>query len=55
VQILNASDHPREIVATGQIVNPGETVEVDDDLGASLCEQPDNWHPKKTAASGKEN
>lgn len=31
------------IAATDQIVASGETVEVDDDLGRSLCEQTDNW------------
>lgn len=36
-------DHARELAATGQLVEPGETIEVDDDLGASLCEQVDVW------------
>ena len=33
----------RVIAKTGQEVNPGETVDVPDDLGASLCEQTDLW------------
>lgn len=36
-------DEAREIATTGQVVEPGETVEVDDELGASLCEQVDVW------------
>jgi hypothetical protein len=32
-----------EIADTGQIVEQGKTVEVDDDLGKSLIEQSDNW------------
>lgn len=49
-----------EIAATGQIVLPGESVEVSDELGAALCEQASNWTadiPKsktKTAASAEE-
>ncbi len=50
-----------EIAATGQLVLPGQTVEVPDELGAALCEQPSNWtaadSPKtktKTAASAEE-
>ena len=38
-----------EIGATGQVVAPGETVDVPDDLGAALLEQPDNWQPAKPA------
>lgn len=34
-----------EIAATGQVVKPGESVEVDAALGAALCEQPSNWAP----------
>jgi hypothetical protein len=34
-----------EIAATGQQVARGATVEVDDELGLSLCDQPDNWAP----------
>lgn len=34
---------PQTIAATGQHCAPGVAVEVDDDLGASLCEQADKW------------
>lgn len=34
---------PREIAATGQVVEPGGTVDVDDVLAVSLCDQPDVW------------
>lgn len=43
MQITNVHDDAREIGVTGQVVQPGETVTVDDELGASLCEQPANW------------
>lgn len=42
MQITNVHEAAREL-PTGQVVEPGETVEVDDELGASLCEQPANW------------
>lgn len=54
MKITNQDRRAREIAATGQIVEPGETVEVDDDLGRSLCEQPANWaeaKPTKSKAS----
>lgn len=41
-----------EIAATGQVVAHGDTVDVDDALAASLCEQTDNWTPV-AAARGK--
>lgn len=34
--------------------SPGEVVEVPDDLGRSLLEQPDNWAAAKGAAAKKE-
>lgn len=37
-----------EIAATGQVVERGQTVEVPDDLGKSLCEQ-DIWAEAKPA------
>lgn len=43
MKIRNVTDRARVIAATAQIVGPGETVEVDDDLGKSLLEQPDRW------------
>ena len=39
-----------EIAATGQLAAPGEPLEVDDRLGLSLCDQPDNWKPADKAA-----
>lgn len=38
-----------EIADTGDEVAQGEIVTVDDELGASLLEQPDNWQPVKGA------
>lgn len=38
------NDNDLQIAATGQTVNPGDVVEVEDDaLAKSLLEQPDNW------------
>lgn len=37
------------IDATGQYAAPGEVIEVDDVLGASLLEQPSNWQAVKAA------
>lgn len=45
MKIRNVSGREREIAATGDVVKPDGTVEVDKDLGESLCEQPDNWAP----------
>jgi hypothetical protein len=41
------TDHDLQIAATGQIVNPGEVVEVDDTLGKNLVEQ-DIWEKAPT-------
>jgi len=41
--IRNASSSALRIHDTNQLVNPGGTVEVPDELAASLCEQPANW------------
>lgn len=49
MKVTNQSAKAREIAATGQIVEPGDSVEVDDDLGRSLCEQPANWAASKPA------
>lgn len=55
---ITAVNQARTIAATGQRVEPGETVEVDQALGESLCEQPDVWAkgkaPKKSEGSDKE-
>lgn len=46
-QIVNQRSKALTIAATGQTVEPGESVEVDDDLAAGLLEQPDNWSAAK--------
>lgn len=38
-----------EIAATGQVVAKGEVVDVSDELGAGLLEQPENWQPASPA------
>lgn len=42
-----------EVPALGAFVAHGETVEVDDDLGESLCCQESEWQPVKAAPSTK--
>lgn len=50
----------RTLEVAGQTAGPGEAIEVDDDIGKSLCEQVDRWakstskSPKKAASSGEE-
>lgn len=41
--IRNKYPEAREIVATGQQVESGDTVEVSDELGESLVQQVDVW------------
>lgn len=41
--IRNKHPESREIADTNQTVEPGETVEVSDELGESLVEQVDVW------------
>jgi len=41
------SDKGLQIAATGQVVDPGDVVEVPDDLGKNLCEQ-DIWEKAPT-------
>ncbi len=48
MQIRNARSQTLQIAATGDYVEPDATVDVDDELGRSLLEQPDNWQPAKT-------
>ncbi len=45
MKIRNVTGRPRGIGVTGQIVEPGEEIEVADDLGRSLLEQPARWAP----------
>lgn len=54
MKIRNVRPYTLEIGVTGQLVNPGEEVEVDDQLGASLCEQPANWKPVKGPKKSEE-
>lgn len=61
MKITNITNRTRDIGVTGQVAGPGETIEVDDDIGKSLCEQEDRWKsakkdetPKKPVADGKE-
>lgn len=54
MRITNQRSYALEIAATGQVVEPGETVEVDDDLGAGLVEQPDNWKRERSRKADQE-
>jgi hypothetical protein len=45
--------YAREIAALGVDVEPGEPVDVPDDLAASLCEQVDVWERVEVAAPTK--
>lgn len=45
VRNINPHDEGVWIAATDQDVPAGGTVDVDDDLGVTLCEQVDNWAP----------
>lgn len=49
MQITNVRPYSLEIAVTGQLVEPGESAEVPDELGASLLEQPANWAAAKPA------
>lgn len=53
MDITNAREYALEIAATGDVVEPGASVTVDDELGAALLEQPDNWQPAKTKPKTK--
>lgn len=54
MQIRNANSLTLEIAATGERVEPGDTVEVDDELGKSLLEQPANWVKATKTTKSKE-
>jgi hypothetical protein len=43
MHVKNVRPYALEIGPTGQVVEPGEIVEVEHDIGASLLEQPLNW------------
>jgi len=46
MRIIYCGDAPEVyVVALDGIVPHGVPIEVDDDLGRSLCEQVTNWHP----------
>lgn len=52
MQVTLKADQPAQIIAaTGQTVAAGETVDVADDLGRSLCEQTDKWAPARKPKS----
>lgn len=53
MKIKNVRGYALEIGVTGQLVNPDETVEVDDLLGKSLCEQEANWKRVTTGSKSK--
>lgn len=53
MKIRNQRGYALDIPYVG-LVNPGEEIEVDDVLGESLCEQPDNWAPVKAKTSKEE-
>lgn len=64
MKIMNLHDRALCIAASGVTVEPGESAEVDDALGASLAEQVDRWgaapkakpptKPKAPAAESEE-
>ena len=49
MKLKNLRSRTLEIAATGQLVEPGAEVEVDDDLGKQLAEQSDTWGLVKTS------
>lgn len=51
MQVKNVREYALNIDA-GR-VEPGGSIEVDDELGASLLEQPDNWAPGGGGGRGK--
>lgn len=53
MHVRNVRPYALVIAETDQRVEPGEIVEVDPDLGASLLEQPDNWEPPRGTPSAE--
>lgn len=44
MKVTLSVEYPAQTIAfTGQRCEPGETIEVDDDLGKSLCKQESKW------------
>lgn len=44
MEIRNIRNYALEIAATGQVVEPGATAEIEDEaLAVALLDQPDNW------------
>lgn len=43
MRVKNVSGVDKVIAATGEVVPAAATVDVDDELGGSLCDQPDVW------------
>lgn len=54
MKIRNVWATAREIAATGQVVAPGDTVEVPSTLASALCEQPDVWEKVKTTTKSED-
>ena len=55
MRITNVRGKALELIAAGRLVNPGETIDVPDELGKSLCEhQPANWKKATKSTSPKE-
>lgn len=55
MRVTNVRGYPLELAATGEVCEPGDSLEVEDALGASLLEQPDNWAPAKATKATKGN
>lgn len=52
MEIRNVSSRALEIAATGHLVEPGDTVDIEDDaIGAALLDQIDVWQPATDAAA----
>lgn len=55
MKVRNVSDHPRHVAAVQTVVDPGDTLEVDKELGESLLEQTDVWgKPTRSKSSDNE-
>lgn len=52
MKVTNVRATAREIAESGQVAGPGETIEVDNDLGQRLLAQPHNWQAVKAAEKG---